>query len=287
MPSVADEPTGSLELAILLSVAAAVAYCCCRNCVLAACDCIRCCWHCCTCACCRSGRQRAAAADEEEEEGVGRARQTGEGYATLEEQEEDGETAGAAVAASGERTTGRSSARSIVGRLGRLVRSPSSLRRADPIPSASAASAAIAAPNGCCSDGDQLAVPVATPAGETAVAVPIAPYVPPRARVLNPKGHFHGGSRRAVRHQALLECSFCLLFLMIFAILWWYVECEAHYFHHSCAVLYRYSTDGEQSLRPLQPPSWYVQHLLDNQNVVRTGPTMAQRAAMGAGPYNR
>lgn len=119
------------------------------------------------------------------------------------------------------------------------------------------------------------------------LAVPVAAHVPARATVLNPQGHWHPPRKRGREQLAVLECAFCALFLLLFAIFWWYLECEAHYFHHSCSLLYRSDgVGGEQQLRPLQSPSWYVQHLLDNQHVVRTGPTMAQRAAAARSAYD-
>ena len=57
---------------------------------------------------------------------------------------------------------------------------------------------------------------------------------------------------------------------------------EAHYFHHSCGLLYRYR-GGEQQWRGVQSPNWYVNHLLDNRHVVRTGPSMAMQAHMQQG----
>jgi len=241
--------------ALFVAVFALIFYCCCRNCIHATIDIVSCLLRCCCCCCCRGG------AKEESEEG-GK-------YAPLDEEQASLTPPQIAVASSPERAAASDA----------LDRMKILSKKTPPSPPGvgDAAAAAAAPPTAL-----HATLPIAEPIDARAhayadqMAIPVAPFAPPRATVLNPQGHYHPQQQQryprrscAPPTRAMLECGGALALLLLLGLAWWYIECESShhsYSHRSCSIF----DDGHgHGMHGVHPPNYYVQHLLDNSHVVR------------------
>lgn len=188
-----DESSSWLENVVVTIVFLTAFYCCCRNCVHATFDFVRCCGHCCVrlCRCC-------ICSEESAEDSTSRPGAASD-YESLDEERA---TPAAAPTSAACEQAGPSSAST-----------PSAARMAQRMNFRDQAQAG---------ESGSEALPVAQGLEVVHVihtneaSLPMSRYQPPRAKVLNPEGHYHPRASR--KDQALLECGFCLLFFVLFSI---------------------------------------------------------------------
>jgi hypothetical protein len=239
----ATRPT-LFEYIVVGTVALVIFYCCCRNCVHAVIDILRC--LCCCCCCC-CGKKRQTAADYEVlEEGGNGSIQPAKPKSQIIHQKlapAPYETAATAVPMGQAPVRGGPQQRGLGGAqlpyAGVALPASENLPMAEPVDDWGYAAHS--------NDVFQFAQPTA--------GQPI--WAPPPRRAKN---------------SALVECTLCgILFLLLLGGAWW-LECEEHAFHHTCPNYIEHPRMPHFDLPPVT--SYYVQHLLDNSN----SPHAASRA---------